>query len=233
LRLTVGADAWSAARLAADELARACLAAVASRGRALIAVSGGQTPWRMIADLAARDLPWGSIHVAQVDERCVPRGDARRNLTQLEELLVRRGPLAASNLLALPADAVQPEAAAADFERRLADEFGRPLRFDLVQLGLGMDGHTASLVPGGSVLSIADRDVAVTEPYEGLRRMTLTLGALDRARERLWLVTGSAKAQRLAQLLAGRGDIPAVRVSRHATTVVADAAAANACAGAR
>jgi len=226
LRLIVGPDARSAARLAADELARACRQAVALRGRALIAVSGGETPWLMLEEFVARDLPWASIHVAQVDERCAPRDDERRNLTRLEALLLRPGPLPASQLLAMPVEMLDLDGAAKAYESRLAGLGGSPLCLDLVHLGLGADGHTASLVPGDPVLSATDRDVGVAGPYLGLRRMTLTLRALSAARERLWLVTGAGKAQRLAELLSGTGEAPSVRVARHAATVVADLAAA-------
>ncbi len=118
-------------------------------------------------------------------------------------------------------------AAAGDYQRLLELHGGQPLQLDLVHLGLGSDGHTASLVPGDPVLEVDDRDVAVTGEYQGLRRMTLTLPALGRARRRLWLVSGAAKAARLRQLLAGVGEIPAVRVPRHATLVICDEAAAG------
>ena len=231
MRLIVGADAPAAARLASDEVARACTAAIAERGRALVAFSGGETPWLMLGALRERDLPWRSIHVTQVDERVVPAGDARRNLTRLDELLVRDGPLPAENLWPMPVEAQPIEAAAAGFQAALEAQFGRPLRFDLVQLGLGTDGHTASLVPDDPVLHVADREVAVSAAYQGTPRMTLTFPALSRARERLWLVTGASKIAPLARLLAGTGDAPAARVSRENTTVVADRAAAPSPAG--
>ena len=231
MRLIVRADPAAAARCAADEIVRVCREAVRRRGRALVAVSGGTTPWLMLRELRARELPWESIHLAQVDERCAPRGDPQRNLTRLEEILLRDGPLPATQLLAMPVEDAPPELAAAAYQTTLEARFGAPVRFDLVQLGLGIDGHTASLVPGDAALSIADRDVALTGPYQGLRRMTLTLPALSRARERLWLVTGAPKAARLAQLLGGTGEIPALRVARDHTIVVADRACAPASAG--
>jgi 6-phosphogluconolactonase len=227
VRLIVGEDPRSAAELAAAELERVCLAAVARRGRALIAVSGGETPWLMLEEFARLELPWDSIHVAQVDERCVPRGDPRRNFGRIETLLVQPGRLPAANLLAMPVESPDLAAAALDYASRLVALAGPPLRIDMVQLGLGTDGHTASLVPGDPVLAVDDRDVALSGPYQGLRRMTLTLRALSAARERLWLVTGAAKAQRLKELLAGRGDAPSVRVCPQCTTVVADRAAAT------
>jgi 6-phosphogluconolactonase len=220
------ADAAAAAAIAADEIAGACRRAVAERGRAVIAVSGGETPWRMLEHLRTLDLPWQRIHVAQVDERVVPRGDARRNLTRLERALVTDGPLADDHVHAIPVE-LPGDDAAHEYQRRLELIAGRPLTLDLVQLGLGTDGHTASLLPEDPVLEIADRDVATSGPWQGLARVTLTYPALNRARQRLWLVTGATKAARLAELLAGdrASGTPAVRVNRAESVVVADAAA--------
>jgi 6-phosphogluconolactonase len=220
-------DAAAAAVRAADEIAAACRDAVGERGAALIAVSGGETPWLMLEELCTRDLPWDRVSIAQVDERITPRGDPRRNLTRLEQILVAGGPLPRANLLAMPVDDADPARAACDYQHRLELQGGRPLQLDLVHLGLGSDGHTASLVPGDPVLDVHDRDVAVTGEYQGLRRMTLTLPALGRARHRLWLVSGAAKAARLQQLLAGTGEIPAVRVPRHSALLICDSAAAG------
>jgi 6-phosphogluconolactonase len=209
--------------MAADEVAAACRRAVTERGRAVIALSGGETPWKMIRALCSLPLPWERIHVAQVDERLVPRGDPRRNLARLEEILVREGPLPPANLLAMPVESTDPERAARAYQQTLERHAGTPACLDLVQLGLGTDGHTASLVPGDPVLAVRDRDVAVTAPYLGTQRMTLTYPALSRARRRLWLVTGAGKADRLRQLLDGSGDAPAVSVAREDSVVVADA----------
>jgi 6-phosphogluconolactonase len=227
LRVIHAADAPAAALAAADEIASACRAAVKARGIAVIAVSGGETPWRMLQRLRVLDLPWGKIHVAQVDERVAPHGDRRRNLTRLEQVLVDDGPLPRRQLLAMPVDAADLAAAAAEYQQRLEALAGRPMALDLVQLGLGADGHTASLVPGDAVLDVADRDVALSGEYQGLPRMTLTVPALDRARQRLWLVTGAAKAARVAELLGGdaASGAPALRISRDAAVVVADEAA--------
>lgn len=227
MRLIRAADADAAAVLAAGELAAACRAAVDERGVAVVAVSGGETPWRMLERWREHALPWDHVRVAQVDERVAPRGDPRRNLARLEGILVTGGPLPDGNLIAMPVEADDLPRAAAQYQHQLGRVAGHPVTFDVVQLGLGADGHTASLFPGDAALEVVDHDVAVTGEHQGLRRMTLTLPALNRARRRLWLVTGAAKSARLAELLAGSAapGLPALRVSRERTVVVAGEAA--------
>ncbi|HEX5650359.1 MAG TPA: 6-phosphogluconolactonase [Steroidobacteraceae bacterium] len=226
MRVIVAPDEEGAASSAAGELARACAAAIAERGQACIALSGGRSPLRAFEMFARAPLPWASILVAQVDERCVPAHDARRNLAPLQRLLVEQGELPRANLLAMPVEREDLERAADDYAAQLRERLGHEGEFDVVQLGLGDDGHTASLVPGDPVLDVEDRDVAVTaHPYQGTRRMTLTYRRLQGARERLWFVTGAEKAGPLSELLEGRGASPAVRVRREASVVVTDRAA--------
>jgi 6-phosphogluconolactonase len=210
-------DGASVAARGAAVVAEEARAAVATRGRFTFAVSGGHTPWAMFAQLASHDVPWEHVTLFQVDERVAPEGDDDRNLTHL--------------LASIPADAaadVRPMPVnAADLERA-ADEYARALpdRLDLVHLGLGPDGHTASLVPGDPVLDASDRDVAVTGGYQGRRRMTLTFRVLDRAQRILWLVTGADKADALARLVARDRSIPGGRVAGERALVLADEAAA-------
>lgn len=227
MRLIVEADAEAAAARAALEIDNACEAALDERKVALIALSGGRTPWRMIEKLRNCVAGWSDIHVAQVDERIVPPDDERRTVTQLEALLVREGPLPRDNLLDMPVCATDLAAAARSYREILESLGGKPLRFDVVHLGLGTDGHVASLVPGDPALD-ADADVAISGEYEGTRRMTLTLPALSRARQRIWLVTGAEKAARLRDLVEGTAAIPANRVERRGTLVIADRDAAGA-----
>ena len=170
MRLIVEVDAEAAAARAALEIANACEAALDERKIALIALSGGRTPWRMIEKLRTCVLGWGDIHVAQVDERVVPADDERRNLKRLETLLVREGPLPRDNLLDMPVGAADLAAAARSYQGILEAILAAPLRFDIVQLGLGIDGHTASLVTGDPVLDAIERDVAVSGEYHGTRR---------------------------------------------------------------
>jgi len=194
------------------ELARA---AAEADGVFHFAVSGGHTPWAMFAGLTQQQVPWESVVIYQVDERVAPPGDPDRNLAHLRQAL---GP-APAQVWPMPVNESDLEAAAAGYAASL------PGQFDLVHLGLGPDGHTASLVPGDPVLAVTDRLVALTQPYQGRVRMTLTYPALARARQLLWLVTGSDKKEPLAGLLAGDTTIPAGRVQAAASLVMADRAA--------
>ena len=217
LAIEILPDAESVARRGAEIAAAAAADAVADGGRFEFAVSGGRTPWAMFADLAGK-MPWEKVTIYQVDERVAPDGDPDRNLTQLERALPPGG---AADVRAMPVTFHDLEAAAAGYAASL------PEAFDLVHLGLGPDGHTASLIPGDPVLEVTDRDVALTGEYQGRRRMTLTYPALDRARRILWLVTGDDKVDALARLRAGDESIPGGRVSTAHALVVADAAAAG------
>jgi 6-phosphogluconolactonase len=211
-------DAEAVARRGADVVAASAAAAVGDHGDFTFAVSGGKTPWAMFAHVAGR-IPWEKVTIFQVDERVAPEGDPDRNLTQLTRRLPPGG---AADVRAMPVDADDLERAAADYAAAL------PGHFDLVHLGIGPDGHTASLVPGDPVLDVTDALVAVTGEYQGRRRMTLTYPALERARRIIWLVTGEDKVDALARLRAGDPSIPAGRVSTENALVVADAAAAPA-----
>jgi 6-phosphogluconolactonase len=225
LRIVVADDAAAAARRAADIVVAACRTAVHERSRAVIALSGGATPWPLFELLSVADMPWPSVFIAQVDERIAPAADPRRNLRRIQEIFVEQGSLPRSNLLAMPVIGVRAEVAAATYQWTLESVAGAPLRLDLVQLGLGPDGHTASLLPGDAVLSVRNRDVALSGPYDGLRRMTLTAPALNRARARVWLVTGPGKQEALEQLVQGNGDTPAVTIAREESTLVTEASA--------
>ena len=226
--ITVLADADAVAREAASIIAAEARAAVAARGRFIVAVSGGHTPWRMLRALAGEDVPWKGVHVAQVDERVAPAGDPDRNLTHLRESLLEHAPLPPQQIYAMPVESPDLQAGAAQYARTLQDIAGSPPVLDLAHLGLGPDGHTASLVPADPVLEVTDADVALTGGvYQGRRRMTLTYPMLDRSRRILWVVTGSEKVGMLARLRAGDRSIPAGRVRRDQALVLADSAAAG------
>ncbi len=192
-----------------------------------MAVSGGHTPWQMLRAMAAEDVPWKAVHVAQVDERVAPVNDPDRNLAHLRESLLAHAPLSPGQIHAMPVESPDLAAAAAQYAATLREIAGSPPVLDLAHLGLGPDGHTASLVPGDSVLDIADLDVAVTGgTYQGRRRMTLTYPMLNRSRRIVWLVTGSEKVDMLARLRAGDRSIPAGRVDQARALVLADRDAA-------
>jgi 6-phosphogluconolactonase len=230
VKIEIIPDAEGVALRAASWLAAQAREAVAARGRFAFAVSGGRTPWRMLRALAIEDVPWKDVHVFQVDERVAPAGDPDRNLTHLREALLGRVPLPPDNLHAMPVEhAVEKPglgAAAESYAEALRAVTGTPAVLDVVHLGLGADGHTASLVPGDPVLEMNDADVATTGLHAGRRRMTLTYPVLDRARRILWLVTGVDKAPVLPRLLAGDRAIPAGRVRADRAVLLADAAAA-------
>jgi 6-phosphogluconolactonase len=220
MQLDVCADAEAVAGLGAEIIAAAAREAITAHGIFTLAVSGGRTPARMFEVLGQAKLDWRAVHVFQVDERVAPADDPERNLTQL-------APLAAAHVHAMPVGDTDPDAAASRYARELTRICGAPAVLDLVHLGLGADGHTASLVPGDAVLQVRDRDVAPSGVYAGRRRLTLTFPALDRARARLWLVTGAEKSAMLARLLTADASIPAGRVSQVRARVLADTDAAS------
>jgi 6-phosphogluconolactonase len=227
MKIDVLADADSVARAAASMIAEKARSGVAARGRFIMAVSGGRTPWMMLRALSNQDMPWEKVHVVQVDERVAPSGHQDRNLTHLYDSLLKQVRLPMDHIYAMPVEAVDLEAAAAQYAAKLQEIAGSPPVLDLVHLGLGSDGHTASLVPGDSVLDVTDTDVALTGLYQGRRRMTLTYSILNRSRCILWLVTGSEKAGMLARLRDGDLSIPAGLVHREQAIVLADRAAAG------
>lgn len=216
--LEVCADEKAAARRAAELIAAIGAAAVAERNVFSLAMSGGRSPWAMLAILGEDEsMPWPETELFQVDERIASPGSEDRNLTHMvlglsmdHQAMLRPMPVTQRDL----------DAAARDYENTLPD----PL--DCVHLGLGPDGHTASLVPGDPVLDVSDRRVAITETsYQGHQRMTLAYPAIDAARKIVWLVTGPDKVGALAKLLAGDASIPAGRVENDDMIVVADEAA--------
>jgi 6-phosphogluconolactonase len=227
MKMQVLADAEAVAKKAAKVIAVEASAAVAARGRFVMAVSGGRTPWEMLRALSGEPVPWKNVDVVQVDERVAPAGDPERNLTHLRESLIEHASLPPGQIHPMPVEKEDLEAAAASYSRLLRQIAGSPPVLDLVHLGLGQDGHTASLVPGDPVLEVTDRDVALTGLYQQRRRMTMTYPILNRSRRVLWLVTGPEKAGMLARLQRGDASIPAGRVRQDAALVLTDCAAAG------
>ncbi len=210
----VSPTADGAASRAAAEIALRARAAVEQRGAFTLAVSGGRSPWRMLAHLAEHTMPWADTTIFQVDERIGPSDDPQRNLTGLHAALPAGCPAV---IVPMPVEADDLHAACTTYAAAL------PAVLDLIHLGLGPDGHTASLIPGDPVLDITDADVALTAMYQHRRRMTLTYPRIERTRGVLWLVTGAEKRTALAQLLAHDRTIPAGRVTNADQVVFADA----------
>jgi 6-phosphogluconolactonase len=213
-------DADAASRCAAEALAAFGREAVERKGDFDLALSGGRTPWAMIGLLGEMDeMPWAQTRIYQVDERVAPPGDEARNLTHLVQMLSLDHQ---DTLRPMPVTSRDLELAAAEYEVHI------PERFDLVHLGLGPDGHTASLVPNDSVLEVNDRRVAMTDTnYQRYRRMTLTYPALAVAHQILWLAVGEEVRDAVAKLLAGDTSIPASRVENENMLLVVDEAAAG------
>ena len=227
MKIEVLSDADAVARKAAAIIAAEARVAVATRGRFIMAVSGGRTPWIMLRALANETVPWDRVHVVQVDERVAPLGDQDRNLTHLRESLLNCAPLRSEQIYAMPVELPDLDAAARSYAQTLREIAGLPPVLDLAHLGLGPDGHTASLVPGDPVLNVTDKEVALTDIYQKRRRMTLTYPMLNRARLILWLVTGAEKADMLARLRAADASIPAGRVRQDQAMVLADRVSAR------
>jgi len=215
----------------ADIIRSSAAESIALRGRFCLALSGGSTPWAMLRQLAQpaierkteveNSIDWRRVHLFQVDERVAPDGHSDRNLTRLLDTISGTA-LEAAIIHPMPVTAPDLITAAQDYESLLASHAGSPAVLDLVHLGLGSDGHTASLVPDDPVLDRTDCDVALAGPYQGRRRMTLTYRAINRARQILWLVTGDKKSSALEQWCAGNPKIPAVKVETRNAILVTD-----------
>ena len=224
-------DGEALAQRAVDHLVRAAAQAIEERGQFVWAVSGGSTPRRMLQLLSERrDLDWSRTHLFQVDERVAPEGDPDRNATMLEtELLTDEFTThnAPAGIWLMPVTADDLSVAASEYQERMDEVTGSPIVFDLVQLGMGSDGHTASLIPGDPILDIDDRDVAISEEYQGRIRMSFTWPVLDRAKELLWVIGGASKQEAVQQFLNNDPSIPATLPTQARATVLLDQAAAG------
>jgi len=208
------ADEDEAARTAAAFIEVSAAEAIAERGRFNFAVSGGKTPWKTLELLSDGGMDWSRTSLFQVDERIAPTGSLERNLTHLVLSLPL---ICQAAIRPMPVGAEDIESATASYDYSL------PSQLDLVHLGLGPDGHTASLIPGDPVLDVSDRDVALTGgEYQGTRRMTLTYPVINRARKLLFLITGDGKGEALRLLLAGEHSIPAGRIANENSFLVTD-----------
>jgi 6-phosphogluconolactonase len=227
MKVEILPDEKSLARRAAAVIAKEARAAVAERGRFVMAVSGGKSPWVMLADLADEDVPWANVHVFQIDERIAPAGDPDRNYVHLRDSLLAHAPIPPGQIYAMPVEMPDSEAAARLYAQTLEGVAGKPPVLDLAHLGLGPDGHTASLIPGDPVLNVSDRDIAVTGVYQGRKRMTMTYPVINRAEKIMWLVSGKDKVDALRKLRAADASVPAGRIRQTQALLLADKDAAG------
>ena len=215
-------DAEAVAQRAAAFIAAEARASVIERGRFIMAISGGSTPWQMLRALTKEDVPWKDVHLFQVDERIAPTGHPDRNLTHILESLGSESPLHRENIHAMPVESPDLDAAIASYTKQLTQIAGSPPILDLAHLGLGPDGHTASLVPGDPVLNITDVDVALTGNYQERKRITLTYPILNRSRRILWIANGTKKAPMLKRLREADPSIPAGRINQSNALIITD-----------
>ena len=221
MEVRVAPDARAAALAAAGHIAARARAAVAKRGRFALALSGGSSPLPMFDALAESDVPWTFVHLYQVDERLVPADSPQRNFAAIRERLADRAGIPASHLYPMPVERADPRDAAREYAETLERTLPPGAGLDLAHLGLGADGHTASLLPGDPALD-DPAAVIVSKTFQGTRRLSLSAAVLSAAGERLWLVTGADKRVALARLLEGDLEIPAARLDRRRSVVFTD-----------
>jgi 6-phosphogluconolactonase len=227
MKVEILPDEQSLARRAAAVIAKEARAAVAEHGRFVMAVSGGKSPWVMLADLADEQVPWANVHVFQIDERIAPAGDPDRNYVHLRDSLLAHAPIPPNQIYAMPVEMPDSELAAKLYAQTLESVAGKPPVLDLAHLGLGPDGHTASLIPGDPVLNVTNRDIAVTGVYQGRKRMTMTYPVINRASKIMWLVSGKDKVAAFAKLRAADPSVPAGRIRQTQSLLLADKDAAG------
>lgn len=225
------ADGEALASRSVEVILEAGASAIEERGKFVWAISGGTTPRRLLELLSERtDLDWSRTHLFQVDERVAPDGDADRNATMLDTALLTETFLAENTpagIHLMPVTSDDLAAASFGYGELMDQHAGSPVVFDLVQLGMGGDGHTASLIPGDPILGIDDRDVAISEQYQGRIRMSLTWPVLDRAKQLLWVVGGESKQDAVRLFLDNDPSIPATLPTQARATVLLDQAAAS------
>ncbi|MFP5220928.1 MAG: 6-phosphogluconolactonase [Acidobacteriota bacterium] len=212
--LELFADLESACARAASLTARAAREAAAARGRFTLALSGGSTPARYFEQLAGIDLPWQAVHVFWADERLVAKDDPASNFRLAREHLLERAPIPADNIhpmvdAALALEALEDQAQACESMLRGFFGAGGFPAFDVIHLGVGDDGHTASLFPGQPALAERERwvlPVVYEKSKPPVPRLTLTLPVLNAARLAFFLVSGQGKTELAREIVEGRGE---------------------------
>ncbi len=212
---------------AAQFIAARLAAAIAGRGQATLAISGGRTPWGLLTRLAGHALDWKAVRLFQVDERIVAADDAARNWKHfLRTALATRIP--STNHHPMPVEIADAKQAASQYAQLLIRHCGRPPALDVVHLGIGADGHTASLFAGDALLQERQRLVGVSAIYDGHARLSMTLPVLNHAGCIVWYVTGTERKHSVSRLFAADPDIPASQVKRTHAVCFTDLEAAPA-----
>jgi len=225
MKTVIFPKAADVASASADYLAEQITATLGTKATFSMAISGGRTPWEMLRHLAQAELPWERVHLFQVDERIAPEGHADRNLTQLLQAIAGTEMATRLHSYPMPVNEANLVLAAQQYADTLWQITGDGC-LDLIHLGLGTDGHTASLIPGDPVCAEQQLDIACTTyPYQERLRMTMTYPLLNRAKKLLWIVTGSEKREMLQQLLKQNHNIPAGKVAQTAAVGYVDQAA--------
>jgi 6-phosphogluconolactonase len=222
------ADADSVAEEACRRIVRAAQAAQRQRGRFSLALAGGSTPRRAYERLARADVDWQRVHVFWGDERALPPDHRHSNQRMARAAWLDSVSIPPTQIHPMPADLEDLDAAAQGYTQTLRRELGAPPRLDLILLGLGEDGHTASLFPGSAALMEKERLVVATAAPAIAPRLTLTPAAIRAAREILFLVTGAAKAPALRRVLHGAHDpwaLPPHAIHRNDAVWLVDRAA--------
>jgi 6-phosphogluconolactonase len=218
-------QAGDVAEAAAAYLAQQITTTLATKSTFSMAISGGRTPWEMLKILAKADLPWQRVNLFQVDERVAPDGHADRNLTQLFQAIAGTPMVTQLRIFPMPVLAADLEEGCREYTQ-VIHEVTEGKSLDLIHLGLGSDGHTASLVPEDGVMEVQDRLVACTQnTYQGRIRMTLTYPLLNSAKQLLWIVTGSEKQEMVKRLLQQDPSIPAGSIRQENALLLVDQAA--------
>lgn len=227
MKTEIYSTAEEVAAQAAKYIEEKIRAGILEKGQFSLAISGGRTPWEMMKILVKAKLRWEKVNIFQVDEREAPDGHPDRNLTQLFQSLEGSGILTRVNIFPMHTVADDLSAETEKYSKIIHQVTGEGI-LDLVHLGLGSDGHTASLIPGDPVCEVTDRDIALTEqPYQGRKRMTMTYPLINRAKEIVWIVTGKEKAEMLKRLQNQDPGIPAGRINPANSLILADEAASQ------
>ncbi|HET6628625.1 MAG TPA: 6-phosphogluconolactonase [Woeseiaceae bacterium] len=224
MKIRVTADADELALQAAAWIGEQARTAIAEREIFSLALSGGRGPHGLFEALAREKIDWRRVHLFQVDERAAPLESPERNFRAIVSLLVDRVSIPCEQLYPMPVAGKDLEAGAADYAATLERVLGAGRVLDLVHLGLGEDGHTASLLPGDPACE-SGAPVIVSREHEGFRRLSLNYQLLSGARQRCWFVTGAAKSEVLMRALDGDPGIPAGRIERQGTWFFVDQAA--------